>query len=212
MNAIRMLLMFTTLGLMTGLATANQSKYFNFKVFLDDKEIGQHTFVVSPRNKQIAVTSEARFDVKFWFISAYSYLHTSNEIWQGDCLHTIEASTDDNGDSLFVRGSQKDQSLQLQTHAGNKTLQGCIRTFAYWNPALLSSTHLLNVQTGKLEPVTFRLLGEAAITVRDQAVTALHYRIENPGFSIDLWYSRTQEWLALESTTESGARLRYLAL
>lgn len=212
MNAIRMILMFTTLGLMTGLATANESKHFNFKVFLDDKEIGQHTFVVSLQNKEIVVTSEARFNVKFWFISAYTYLHTSNEIWRGDCLHTIEASTDDNGDSLFVRGSQKDQSLQLQTHAGNKTLQGCIRTFAYWNPALLSDTHLLNVQTGEVEPVTFRLLGESTITVRDQAVTALHYRIENPGFSIDLWYSRTQEWLALESTTNNGARLRYLAL
>ncbi len=212
MNVIRMILMFIMLGLATGLATANENKHFNFKVFLDDKEIGQHTFVISPQDEEIVVTSEAQFNVKFWIISAYSYSHTSNEIWRGECLHTIEASTDDNGDSLFVRGSQKGESLQLHTHAGNNTLHGCVRTFAYWNPELLSDTKLLNVQTGEVEPVTFRLLGESTINVRDQAVTALHYRIENPEFSIDLWYSHTQEWLALESTTNNGARLRYVAL
>jgi hypothetical protein len=212
MNSIRIMLIMLALGFFSNASLANESREFDFKVFLDDREIGHHRFVVSGDNNETRILSEARFDVKFWFITAYTYLHTSQEVWQGGCVQSIQATTDDNGDNLFVRGENRNQSLQLQTHDGNQPLQGCIRTFAYWNPSLLENTKLLNAQTGILETVTFKLIGEDTITVRGQPVTALHYQLHNPKFNIDLWYTSSRKWLALESTTESGARLRYIAM
>jgi Family of unknown function (DUF6134) len=212
MNSLRIMLTILAFGIISNASLANEARKYDFKVLLDDREIGHHRFVVSEHNNETRILSEARFDVKFWFITAYTYLHTSQEVWQGGCLQSIEASTDDNGDDLFVRGESSNQSLKLQTHDGVQPLQGCIRTFAYWNPSLLENTKLLNAQTGILETVTFKLIGESRISVRGQPVTALHYQILNPKFSIDLWYSGNSEWLALESTTESGARLRYQAL
>jgi len=32
----------------------------------------------------------------------------------------------------------------------------------------------------------------------------------NKDFNIDIWYSKNDEWLALESITESGRVLRYM--
>ncbi|MEJ2142949.1 MAG: DUF6134 family protein [Gammaproteobacteria bacterium] len=189
---------------------AMQAKRYDFKVFLGDKEIGHHKFMVTPHNNQTYVSSEASFDVRFLFFTAYSYLHQNNEVWKGDCLQAINATTDDNGEQLFVRGKYNDHGMQLHTHDGSQNLSGCVRTFAYWDPALLNSKKLLNVQTGKLEEVNIQSLGESVIVKDGNDVRARQYRITNPKFSIDLWYSRDQEWLALESTTESGARLRYM--
>ena len=190
---------------------AIQEKSYDFKVFLGDKEIGFHKFMVTPHKDKTYVNSEANFDVKFLFISAYTYLHQNSEVWKGDCLQAINATTDDNGDALYVRGKYREQTLNLQTHKGQKQLEGCIKTFAYWDPSLLNSNKLLNVQTGKLEEVNIEALGESQINRNGTLIRANHYRINNPKFNIDLWYSDNKEWLALESTTENGARLRYMA-
>ena len=143
--------------------------------------------------------------------------HTSiqcgSEAHTGRCAASglrIASSTNDNGDQLFVNGDLRSNGLDLKTHTGKETLEGCVRTFAYWEPELLTSKKLLNVQTGEHVPVDIESLGVSTINVRGIAVEANHYRLNNEKFSIDLWYSQNQEWLALESTTESGARLRYL--
>jgi hypothetical protein len=45
--------------------------------------------------------------------------------------------------------------------------------------------------------------------VINQPIEAEHFLLQTPRFSIDLWYSKSGEWLALESLTENGHRLRY---
>ncbi len=42
-----------------------------------------------------------------------------------------------------------------------------------------------------------------------RARRALRYALETRDFRIDLWYSPSKEWLALESRTESGRTIRY---
>ncbi|TNF98455.1 MAG: hypothetical protein EP297_07980 [Gammaproteobacteria bacterium] len=202
---------FLSLMLLTTGAFANTSevKRYNFKVFLEDKEIGSHRFTVTLFGEKTYVKSEASFDVKILFISAYNYQHTSNEEWQGECLRSIFATTDDNGEERFVHGQYDKEHLLLSTSIGKRKLDGCIRTYAYWNPEYLRSQRLLNPQTGKLEPVNLELLGASLIDVRGETEQANRYRINNDKFKIDLWYSDQKEWLALESTTENGSRLRY---
>jgi hypothetical protein len=51
--------------------------------------------------------------------------------------------------------------------------------------------------------------GEEALLVRGNPVMARRYALRGPDLAIDLWYSPSNEWLALESTTEGGRRLRY---
>jgi hypothetical protein len=83
-------------------------------------------------------------------------------------------------------------------------------TFAYWNPDLLGQSRLLNVQTGEYLDVQVRALGEETITVRGGAQRAQRYVLETRDFRIDLWYSPSKEWLALESRTDGGRKIRYL--
>ncbi|MEO8325622.1 MAG: DUF6134 family protein [Nitrospirota bacterium] len=198
-----------SMGLANSAQTATQKKTYAFKVFLDDDEIGFQRFVVSTKGTRTQIEVEAEFDVKYVFITFYSYRHTNSETWEGECLQKIQAKTNDNGESLFVKGTSKGSQFQLQTHKGKQTLEGCIKTFAYWNPDWFQSSRLLNSQTGELQPVEIKTLGEESLPVRGAPTATKHHRIISDKFTIDLWYTMKDEWVGLQSTTQEGKKLRY---
>ncbi len=208
MRSLRYYLLAISALLLPAISVADVEKY-EFKVFLDEREIGYHRFVVTPQNMRTFVSSEAHFDVSFLFLNFYRYLHSSNEIWLNDCLSTIESHTNDNGENHFVRGQTSDDSFLLQTAEQRLQVDGCVRTFAYWDPSLLSSGQLLNPQTGELIEVEIVFIGESIIDRGERSSIARHYQITSDQLTIDLWYSTDEKWLALESTVENGARLRY---
>jgi len=180
-----------------------------FTAYLDDKPIGYHRFALSEENGERRLVSEARFDVKFLFVSAYRYAHDNREYWHGDCLARIEAVTDANGKNYRVRGRLTNDEFEVDTGREQTALPACVMSFAYWNPQFLQQPRLLNAQNGEYLDVSVRDLGADTITVRGTEQPARRYRLEARGFQIELWYSLQREWLALDSITESGKRLRY---
>ncbi|GJL49100.1 MAG: hypothetical protein NPIRA01_03270 [Nitrospirales bacterium] len=191
-------------------AQSNTEKTYSFKVFLEDEEIGQQNFVVSSNEPDTKIEIDARFEVKYLFITAYSYRHTNTEVWNGKCLEMIRSQTNDNGKSLFVQGTFTDNQMKLLTHDGIRTVSGCTKTFAYWDRDFLLSQSLLNSQTGELNQIKVKELGEEMISVRSQATPATHYEVEADKFSIDIWYASNGEWVSLQSTTESDSKLIYV--
>lgn len=211
-HVIRLLILPMLFGA-TGILHAASTQSWRFAVYLDEREIGQHRFSLAPRTDGTHVAIDAQFRVKFLFINAYEYTHQNYEVWRNECLHSINAQTDDNGDTQFVQGSRSGEMLRLLTHAGEQQLQGCVRTFAYWDPAILDSTHLLNAQTGELLPVSVESLGTVVIQVRDKQLLANHYRLVTEKFSIELWYAAdSREWVSLRTTLADGNTLHYRLL
>jgi hypothetical protein len=184
---------------------------WNFRVLLDGSEIGYHRFTLRQQAGGRELDSEARFDVKLLFIPAYRYRHQANERWRGDCLAAVESRTDDNGDAYRVTAAGSGERFVVETRDGRAELGGCVMTFAYWNPQMLRETRLLNVQTGEYLDVRVTPIGQETVTVRGTPVAARRYALRGPRLAIDLWYSADgYDWLALESVTDGGRRLRYL--
>jgi hypothetical protein len=196
------------LGLCSVTTFANPRKW-EFQVFLDDAAIGHHHFVVNDKGAERELTTDARFDVKVLFINAYRYVHDASERWRGNCLASLNARTDDNGKPSAVQADQQGERVQVVSPRGREAHDGCVMSFAYWNPEILRQTRLLNSQTGQYEAVTIAAMGEERITVRGAPVQAKRYRITGPKNPIDLWYGTDNNWLALQSTLEGGRRLRY---
>ena len=183
---------------------------WNFKDLLDDKPIRFHQVRIDREANRKAVHTKAEFDVRFMFIPVYSYIHDTRETWENGCLVNITSTTDDNGDDYFINSTPENQRLELQTQDGNSSFDGCVRTFAYWDIEMLQSTHLLNTQTGKYQAVTVTDMGNDTVTLVDTEVEARRYKLICEDMNIDLWYTNDMHWLALESTTASGAVLRYV--
>jgi len=195
-------------------ASSSIDKNWQFTVYLDGDEIGFHNFSIIQKEEHQEIYSSARFNVKFLFINAYSYKHDNVELWQGQCLNSINAVTDDNGDLYNVSGEAENGAFIVNTAENNNGEKQnkylpCIQTFAYWDPEFLKETSLLNSQTGKMVEVDSEFIGNDTLNYKDEEITARHYRLHGKDLQIDLWYSVDNHWLALESLTESGRVVRY---
>ena len=187
---------------------------WRFNVSLDGRPIGYHRFALRANGSTSEVSSEARFNVRILFFDAYRYTHESQELWQGNCLGRIDARTDDNGATMNVRGAMVDGRFVLSGAGLDAELAPCVQTFAYWNPQILAATRLLNPQTGEYVPVRVEHVGSESLAIRGRPQPAERYRLtgqasDGKSLRFDLWYSPQREWLALESTTGAGRRLRY---
>ena len=185
------------------------SQTYDFKVFLGEDEIGRQLFEVSSEGERTRIRVDAQFTVKFLYVPVYRYRHTNDETWEGACLREIRAETNDNGDSFFVQGLVQNGRMRVQTQSGSWSGEGCFKTFAYWNYDWLTGGRLLNSQTGEVQTADLRTIGEETIDVRGVPTLTTHRRIITDKFTIDLWYTLSGKWVALQSTTAKGDVLRY---
>jgi hypothetical protein len=189
---------------------AAEPREWRFKVFLEDRPIGEQVFRLSEEGGRVRLLTEASFDVKVLFFTAYTYRHRNEEIWRNGCLERIESTTDDNGERFRLLGQAGSDGFIVETAKFNTTLPSCVRSFAYWNVDYLKAPKLLNSQTGEYEAVNVRALGEEVLEVNGTSLRALRYSIEGHRLHIDLWYSLEDDWLALESASKGGRKLRYV--
>lgn len=180
---------------------------WNFRVYLDDSDIGFHRFTRTRDDDITQITTSARFKVKFLFITAYSYEHDNAETWKNGCLNSINALTNDNGTEYRVTGSDAGNSFSFDD--GESAPTDCVSTFAYWDPSFLKSSSLLNSQTGELVDISSSDLGPDTLIVGEQEIEARKFRLSGENLQIDLWYSPEGHWLGLESLTEGGNTIRY---
>lgn len=193
----------------TAATTAAQGPW-NFRVLLDGKPIGHHRFTLEQKGAERVLRSEARFDVKLLGLTVYRYRHEATERWRGDCLAGLAARTDDDGEESVVEAVQEGGALTVRGPRGDEALPGCMLSFAYWNPAMLRQTRLLNVQTGAVEAVRIEPLGSETVRVSGADRAAQRWRVIGVEQPIELWYSLQGDWLALASTVSGGRKLSYL--
>lgn len=182
---------------------------WRFRVWLGDKEIGYHEFTLERQAGRDVLRSEARFEVRLLFVTLYAYQHDNREVWEGGCLSRIESRTDANGELFQVRGERHDDRFLVGDGDARQALPACVKTFAYWNPDFLTERRLLNSQNGEWVEIDVSAPVSDSLVVRGQETDAERYRLESGDVTLDLWYSSDREWLALETETEGGRRLRY---
>lgn len=191
-------------------ASADGTRTWNFRVYLDEAPIGEHRFVVRDRGAAREVESHARFDVRVLGLSVYRYAHDAAEHWRGECIEALTATTDDNGERTEVLARRESANLRVvATGRSEQQLPGCVMTFAYWNPRLTSQRRLLNAQTGQYEAIRVGALSEATIVVSGMELMATRFRLVGAAQPIELWYSPQREWVGLDSTVKGGRVLRY---
>ncbi|MGJ7573010.1 DUF6134 family protein [Variovorax sp. RB2P76] len=201
-------------ALLNGAATASAAGptggEWDFRVLLDDAPIGEHRFALAASGDERKLTSEARFAVKLLGVTVYRYQHNATEMWRGDCLKRLSSKTDDDGTPERVNAEAAgDNALAVTTPKGTQSLEGCVMSFAYWNPAIRTQDKLLNAQSGKFEAVKVSRAGNGTVEVRGQQVAATRWRIATDAQPIDVWYSQQGEWLGLDSMVSGNRKLSY---
>jgi len=189
-------------------------KVWDFNATLDGDPIGNHRFEVVEDESGVTVKTEASLDVKFLFITVYSYKHNNEEKWIDDCLVRLNSNTDDNGDMSTVTLLRKGDESLITTNNTSITEKSCVRSFSYWDPELLKIGSLLNSQTGEILNVDFQYIGTELFNIQDRKMESRRYQLlgkDKAGvdIEIDLWYADNNRWIGLQSKLENGSYLRY---
>jgi hypothetical protein len=190
---------------------ALQAQEWAFDVYLDKSKIGNHTFTLDQNN---LLTSRAKFNVKVFFINAYSYDHTAKEQWQGDCLSSLAANTIEDKVVTNLKATKKEAGFEINDGKTKQILPQCVMTFAYWNPKILLQKKLLNPQNAEYLDTTFEDLGIKTINVKGIPTETQHYKLNGSldgktKLNIELWYADNTDWVALKSTTPEGYEIIY---
>lgn len=192
---------------------AREGEELIFRVLLNNREIGFHSFKVAAEAKRQTVDINADFDVTFFAIPVYSYDHNSREIWSNGCLEKIASFTEDNGDEYAVNGELNGNAFKVTTRNDQLQLENsCVMTFAHWNKDFLRQAQLLNAQTGEYFPVEISFKGIEQLPLGSEKVSARRYNLRNKeqGIDISVWYeASSSQWLSLESRVD-GRVIRYL--
>jgi hypothetical protein len=182
---------------------------WRFRVYLDNREIGYHHFMLEGQGNFQVVRSTADFEYKLLFVKLYEYQHQNSEIWQGDCLERIESSTDANGKPFSVLGQLQAGEFVVRGNEGEAILPDCVMSFAYWNPRFLEETRLLNSQNGEYMDVEISAPVLDELEIRGEFIRAYRYQLAANNLNLKLWYSEDHQWLGLESAAKGGRTLRY---
>ena len=183
-------------------AVESIDKYLDFKVFLNDREVGSHSFILQQQGENLLVSSTMSLDFTVLMVKKIKYRHQANEVWQGGCLVSLNSQTEKQGKNYRVDAITSGRGLVVESKEGSETIQGCARGFAYWNPLLLDGDYLLNAESGQYLPVeiTSRVSAQDNIT---------HMLIAGSKVDVRLQYDAAGNWLSLESKLQIGGLLRY---
>ena len=191
------------------MAIPASSEHWYFKAFIDDREVGYHSFDVTRDGRSVYLSSRADFEYRLLRIPLFSYSHEVKERYDENlCLEYIESSTETRKEKIALNGQRTQGGFAVNTIKGEGRQDldvPCLTTFAYWSPKLLTQTQLLNGQDGRLMPVTIEPIANNDAT--DD--TRKSYRLQAESLDLTLHYSANGRWLGLESSLPAGRRLIY---
>lgn len=191
------------------------AKEWFFDVYLDKSLIGQHRFeLIEAENGKQTLISKANFNVKVLFINAYEYEHKATEIWQNNCITSLTAHTVENDEVTDVKARIENAALIVESQSEIQSLPACVMTFAYWNPAMLNQTQLLNPQNAQYLKTDIKQLDDEEMMVKTQTIKTQHYKLLGSfkgknKLNIELWYDKNHDWVALKSITPEGYTISY---
>ena len=174
----------------------------NFKIFLEEQEIGWHRFTLITNGEELEVSSEAIMDFTVLLIKKVEYRHQARELWKDGCLQSFSATTRRDKKVITVSGSINSGQFVVQQKVKKIQLGSCVKSFAYWKPEWIEDDFLLNVETGKYTPVSLQVKKQPTIGITTKILGL-------PKTEILLEYDKSGVWQSLESKVRLVGKLRY---
>lgn len=179
-----------------------------YSVTRDDMPIGTNTIDVEHKGPETTVQIETHVAVGFASITFYKFDQTESERWANGHLLAMKAVTDDNGTVHRTNADNRGGKLVVDGDGQIEQIAPTIVPASLWNSALLTQSVALNLEDGKVVPVSVVDRGEDNVTITGRSARAHHYVI-TAGFSQDVWYDEAHRLVKMELKGADGSTIRY---
>ena len=180
-----------------------------FTVIRKGEDIGTHTITFDKKGDTLKVDIKTRIAVKVLFVTAYKFTFDGTETWKDGKLIALDDHSNDNGEKHAVSVAQKDGKLILTADGKSQEISPDTIPGSWWNIKLTGRKELLDVLTGKMEPVTIRKIGSEKVTANGAEVSADHYEVSG-GLQRNLWY-KPNGTLVKQTVLKKGDVIEYAA-
>jgi hypothetical protein len=180
-----------------------------FTVYRNGEPIGFHRVSFEPVAEGLAVDIEIALDVKFGFITIYSYRHENRELWRDGRLVRFDSRTEDNGSVLSVAAAAEGSWLFVK---GPKALEGPVpfaQPTSYWSrEATVAAERLVDTQSGRLVEIDVVPMGDDSVATGTETIEAQRYHMTGD-LEVDIWYDEAGRWVK-PAFTLGGADFEYV--
>ncbi|MBL4750849.1 MAG: hypothetical protein JKX71_09770 [Amylibacter sp.] len=165
-----------------------------FDVMRKGKDIGDHSFKFNGSTNAFSVKVSTNIVAKIPLIQiiAYSFQHSSVEMWRNGKLQKLTSKTNDDGTPKQLNSGP---SANLPA--------------SLWNVDIVRSKKLLNTIDGKIMSVRSADLGFEMVPTKRGKVEAHHYRISGE-LKRDLWYDANDALVRVSFKADDGSTITYV--
>lgn len=141
--------------------------------------IGVHAVRFEVAGDELRVRNTIDLAVTVLWITAFSYLHHSTELWRGGRLVSFESETLDNGRTDTVKGEARNGGFEVAGRKGTLMAPADIIPGTFWNPEIISRDVVLDPKKGTLEEQVVHGRDRIRITVDGKPRTVTRYRLDS---------------------------------
>lgn len=198
-----------------------------YAVTRNGQTIGRHTLRFQQQGPLRIVNIDSQASVRMLGITAYRYAHQGHEVWNGEQLQSLQATTDDNGRRSTVRAEHRGGKLAVeraapgavttvaastqgveQLDANRAFMPADILPTSQWKLRQVRQSKLLNTQDGTLIQVHVKSLGRENVRTGTSTVAATRYAYSG-GLQMNQWFDDRDRWVKGSFVAFDGSTIEY---
>jgi len=197
-----------------------------FAVWRNGENIGRHVLTFAQKGGSQVVTIDSDITVRAMNLVAYRYVHHGSEVWAGEQLQSLQATTEDNGRKFSVTAQHTGSHLKVEhTTTGpvsaaatdgfqapdllREMLPASLMPTSQWNIRQVKQTALLNTQYGTVSKVKVVPGNRETIQTSTRSLEATRYTYSGD-LRMDLWYDDRARWVKGIFVAFDGSMIEYI--
>ena len=190
-------------------AAALPSGVFEYRIDRDGAPIGGQRLTITQQGEQTIVSMDLKVLVKIAFVTLYRFEQTRSETWQGARLIALDTRTNDNGDTLFLKGRADAADFAIETEKGRSTAPLGLLPTGYWNIATVDQTRLIDAEDGRVLAISVSRGAAVTLDLGSRQIDTRHYRISGDTEK-ELWYDASNVLVKIRFKARDGSLIEYI--
>tara|TARA_B100001964_G_C14195590_1_gene583154 strand:+ start:470 stop:1147 length:678 start_codon:yes stop_codon:yes gene_type:complete len=173
-----------------------------YDIWRKNRIIGEHEILFSENDGILNIETNIDIEVKIFFVSAYTFFHTSKEVWKNGKFIKIDGYSDfEDEREYFIKGEVKDDFLFASGMDGELKLDKNLIPSNFWNIDVMYQDEIFDTQKGIVRKLDVKEVGKELITINNEEINCTKFILNATRHPKDkdlfpeytLWYSEDKE-------------------
>jgi hypothetical protein len=173
-----------------------------YDIWRKNRIIGEHEILFSENDGILNIETNIDIEVKIFFVSAYTFFHTSKEVWKNGKFIKIDGYSDfEDEREYFIKGEVKDDFLFASGMDGELKLDKNLIPSNFWNIDVMYQDEIFDTQKGIVRKLDVKEVGKELITINNEKINCTKFILNATRHPKDkdlfpeytLWYSEDKE-------------------